>query len=115
MTVVSLVRAHVARYGQPTIVLMGLYLPVDGRRVDDPFEILNAIRTARSREMSWDDAFPALESLGNKRAADIRIDTANWTMWFKHNGTGWHMRTSHPRTRDRRADSAVSDPECPLR
>ncbi|MPZ31195.1 MAG: hypothetical protein GEV13_09400 [Rhodospirillales bacterium] len=90
MTIIEAVAAD--RLRKPKSVGFGHYLPtVDGQRNDDPPEVAAAIEKAGSRVMSWDEALPALEALGSKRAADIVVWTTSGTMTVGHNGADWHI------------------------
>ena len=65
--------------------------------VDDPPEIAVAIHKAGGRRViSWADAFPALDALGSKRAANIVIHTTRGAMTLEHNGRDWMARISWP-------------------
>ena len=57
--------------GEPEHVIFGYYPPVDGRRVDDPPEIHQAIKKAGCPEVTWADARSVLISLAGKRAAHV--------------------------------------------
>ena len=89
--------------GEPEDVIFGYFPPVDGRRVDDPPEVHQAIKKAGGcQEVVWADADPALVSLAGKRAACITVHTTSHTVVVGNEVDGWHILKSEPRLGRRR-------------
>lgn len=73
---------------EPRQIAFGYYAPVDSERVDDPPAIAAVIQRFGDRVMSWADARPALEALGNRPAASVTVDG---TVRLQHDGAGWRI------------------------